>query len=73
MWTNTSEPPASGVMKPKPFWELKNLTVPVAILASCGGASGVRRAKAARVATEVRYGLKLRPQGREETSMTNFD
>src|SRR5262245_53995308 len=28
MWTNTSFPPSSGVMKPKPFDWLKNFTVP---------------------------------------------
>src|SRR5664279_801216 len=28
-WTKTSLPPPSGVMKPKPFVALKNLTVPV--------------------------------------------
>src|SRR6267378_2257025 len=30
-WTNTSLPPASGVMKPYPFASLNHLTVPVAI------------------------------------------
>jgi hypothetical protein len=33
MCTNTSFEPSLGVMKPKPFWVLKNLTVPVAIVA----------------------------------------
>src|SRR5690349_18557192 len=31
MCTNTSGPPASGWMKPKPFWPLNHFTVPVAI------------------------------------------
>jgi hypothetical protein len=30
--TNTSLPPSSGVMKPKPFAELKNLTVPLILM-----------------------------------------
>src|SRR5687768_11620338 len=30
-WAKRSLPPASGVMKPKPFASLKNLTVPVAM------------------------------------------
>src|SRR5690349_3432639 len=34
MCTNTSFEPSDGVMKPKPFCELKNLTVPVANVAS---------------------------------------
>src|SRR6185312_13951151 len=33
MCTNTSREPSLGVMKPKPFWVLKNFTVPVAIVA----------------------------------------
>jgi hypothetical protein len=28
MWTKTSLPPSSGWIKPKPFWSLKNFTVP---------------------------------------------
>ncbi len=32
MWTKTSFPPASGVMNPKPFCLLKNLTVPLLLL-----------------------------------------
>src|SRR6185437_4825072 len=32
--TKTSLEPSLGVMNPKPFWVLKNLTVPVAIAAS---------------------------------------
>src|SRR6266568_8378925 len=40
MWTNTSFPPSCGSMKPKPFWELKNLTVPVAMAASTENAEG---------------------------------
>src|SRR5581483_12058133 len=31
MCTNTSGPPSAGRIKPKPFWLLKNLTVPSAI------------------------------------------
>src|SRR5689334_20265935 len=31
-WTNTSLPPPSGAMKPKPFAELKNFTVPIVIV-----------------------------------------
>src|SRR5271156_6848925 len=46
IWTNTSFPPSCGWMKPKPFWELKNLTVPVAIPASIENAD--RRPRAAR-------------------------
>src|SRR5271154_7063150 len=46
MWTNTSFPPSCGWMKPKPFWELKNFTVPVAIPASIENAD--RRPCAAR-------------------------
>src|SRR5439155_10200240 len=34
MWTNTSLPPSSGCMKPKPFVALNRLTVPVVILTS---------------------------------------
>src|SRR6516164_7686947 len=34
MCTNTSLLPSLGSMNPKPFWVLKNFTVPVAILAS---------------------------------------
>jgi hypothetical protein len=30
--TNTSLPPSSGVMKPKPFAELKNLTLPLILM-----------------------------------------
>jgi len=30
-WTNTSFPPSSGVMKPKPLAVLKNFTVPFGI------------------------------------------
>src|SRR5580700_2476085 len=45
MWTNTSFPPSCGWMKPKPFWELKNLTVPVAMTASIENAD--RRPRAA--------------------------
>src|SRR5690348_14931386 len=30
-WTNTSLPPPSGAMKPKPLLVLKNLTVPMVI------------------------------------------
>ena len=33
MCTNTSLPPSSGWIKPKPFWPLNHLTVPVAIVA----------------------------------------
>src|SRR5467141_3716522 len=33
-WTNTSLPPASGVMKPKPFASLNHFTVPLGILHS---------------------------------------
>src|ERR1700687_4514749 len=32
MCTNTSLEPSSGWIKPKPFWVLKNFTVPVAIV-----------------------------------------
>src|SRR5215471_6213992 len=32
-WTNTSLAPPSGEINPKPFDELKNFTVPVAIIA----------------------------------------
>ena len=32
MWTNTSEPPLSGWMKPKPFVELNHFTVPVVMM-----------------------------------------
>src|SRR4051812_39332480 len=32
MWTNTSGPPWSGWMKPKPFVGLNHFTVPVAIV-----------------------------------------
>src|SRR5712671_847062 len=46
IWTNTSFPPSCGWMKPKPFWELKNFTVPVAIPASVENAD--RRPRAAR-------------------------
>src|ERR1700684_1488381 len=31
MWTKTSLPPASGWIKPKPFWALNHFTVPVVI------------------------------------------
>ena len=34
MWANTSLPPSSGCMKPKPFVALNRLTVPVVILTS---------------------------------------
>src|SRR3954451_9896350 len=34
MCTNTSFEPSSGWMKPKPFWVLKNFTVPTGILVS---------------------------------------
>src|SRR5215471_9870704 len=34
MCTNTSLLPSLGSMNPKPFWVLKNFTVPVAIMAS---------------------------------------
>ena len=34
LWTNTSLPPSSGCMKPKPFVALNRLTVPVVILTS---------------------------------------
>ena len=34
MWTNTSLPPSSGRMKPKPIVALNRFTVPVVILAS---------------------------------------
>src|SRR4029077_15140160 len=33
--TNTSFEPSLGVMNPKPFWVLKNLTVPVAMWSPC--------------------------------------
>src|SRR5215467_11248202 len=32
MCTNTSREPSLGVMNPKPFWVLKNFTVPVAMV-----------------------------------------
>src|SRR5690349_11745476 len=32
MWTNTSAPPSSGWMKPKPLVSLNHFTVPVAIV-----------------------------------------
>src|SRR5882757_7240895 len=44
MWTNTSFPPSAGWMKPKPFCELKNLTVPVAMTASIENADWRPRA-----------------------------
>ena len=31
-WTKTSSEPSAGVMKPKPFWALKNLTVPWVVI-----------------------------------------
>src|SRR5882762_10118195 len=34
MWTNTSLPPSSGAMKPKPLVALNHLTVPVVIVSS---------------------------------------
>src|SRR5512140_2823334 len=37
MWTNTSCPPSSGWMKPKPFWPLNHFTTPVAIIVSPSG------------------------------------
>jgi len=37
MWTKTSPDPSSDVMKPKPFWSLKNFTVPtVMAIPLCG-------------------------------------
>ena len=36
MWTKISLPPSSGVIKPKPFVWLKNLTTPKAILYGLG-------------------------------------
>src|SRR5262245_16435546 len=32
MCTNTSREPSLGVMNPKPFWVLKNFTVPIAMV-----------------------------------------
>jgi hypothetical protein len=32
IWTNTSLPPLSGWMKPKPFWALNHFTVPEAMI-----------------------------------------
>src|SRR5918994_6382542 len=37
MWTNTSSPPSSRTMKPKPFCGLKNLTTPLPSPTTCGG------------------------------------
>src|SRR5208337_2868952 len=32
MWTNTSDPPLSGWMKPNPFWALNHFTVPTGMV-----------------------------------------
>src|SRR5262249_56015110 len=46
--TNTSGPPPSCTMNPKPFWALKNFTVPVAIWPPC------KRTKASLPARTIR-------------------
>jgi hypothetical protein len=45
----------------------------MAMMASCDAYFRDHRVEAARFATEVRHGLKLRSQEREETSKTNLD
>src|SRR5579862_1364539 len=41
MCTNTSCPPSSGWMKPKPFWPLNHFTTPVAISVSPSGSLSI--------------------------------
>src|SRR4051812_218909 len=41
MCTNTSWPPSSGWMKPKPFWPLNHFTTPVAISVSPSGSLSI--------------------------------
>ena len=45
MWTKTSFEPSLGWMKPKPFWVLKNFTVPIAITVSLLGSPASRSSR----------------------------